>query len=153
MSTFVNKNVGLKPRLLTWEATVVSRGDRLYLRISPGTVNNILPANWQSELEVTGQGVKYVCLKVLSTSNSNRVVVTGAEFVIRTSAPPTDTPSLGSPPSETNILLGVFFEGLYKAIYTKPLFMYPSVFYTVPKSNPSAFAFPYDKYFVWEVVS
>ena len=153
MIIYEKRDVGLKPRPITWEGLVIQRGENVYVKLSPGTVNGLLPSNWQSELDVTGEEIKYISLKVFSRATGNNVTVTGAELVVNEEAPESEDPTEDAPPATFEILLGIYNQGVYRSIYNKPLFVYPSVFITEPKEDPEAFAYPFTKYFVWEVIS
>jgi hypothetical protein len=153
MIVYEKRDIGLKPRPITWEGIVINRGDNVFLKISPGTINNILPSNWDSELSVTGEEIKYICLRVFAQAAGQNVRITGSEFVVKNSAPTSETPTVNLPPPVFEVLIGLYNKGVYRSIFNKPLFAYPSVFMTAPKQNPENFSYPFDKYFVWEVIS
>lgn len=142
--------VSIRTHNLPWEPNISERNSQHYLKVNPGTVNYMLPSNWQSEFILKKGEVNYVKLKVLSTSGGTGWFVTGCEYQVNTDAPKAVEPKQDSPPATMEFVVGIYYNGEYKMIFNTPIFIYPIIFYTTPKSNPTTGEESFDKYYIWQ---
>lgn len=138
-----------KQKLLAWEPEIIQDGPTVYLKLNPGTVNGILPINWQTRHTVKPDDINYIKLKVTSsTGNINSVTIE----VSPSKDDSEQQASVNLPPSIFKILIGIYFKGNYYMIYDRPIAAAPIVLYTKTK-NADFGAEPYSKYYIWQVIS
>lgn len=138
-----------REKLLTWEPQVIQEGSNIFIKINPGTVNGILPVNWQTRHSVKQNDINYIKLKVTSSSGFINSVTVETSTVKDDSE---QQPSANLPPSIFKILIGIFYRGDYYMIYDRPIAVAPIVLYTTPK--PADFGSePYIKFYIWQVTS
>ena len=152
MSTFLHYPVKEKTLAVTWEPSISTRNENQYLKISPGTINNFLPTNWMSDFVLDKDLVNYVKLRFYSTSSGTGPVITGAEFKVDTALIVPSSPKKNAPPDTSDLLIGVYYKGDYRMIFKSPIFVYPIIFYTTPKTAPVPGGESFDKYFIWQHV-
>lgn len=99
----------------------------------PGTINGLIPSNFQALEGVARTGLIYVGLE-LTLSNAT---VQSAEFVMA-SAPFDAFPVVeGVPPTEATILTHVILDGVvYRAVAAGSLWLTPSVTFELEKPGP-----------------
>jgi hypothetical protein len=116
------------------------------LRVRPGTLNGILPTNWDIEEEVAGTGLFYA-KAVIATDGE---AVTGVTIEIDDSPPDAQQPvEFGI---ETNIeyLFGLFAEGqVYRVVGAGQISLLPRQYF-VRNAEPPAEAgeLPYDIFYI-----
>jgi hypothetical protein len=138
-----------KTRQTSWEPSVVSRNEKTYLKIAPGTINNLLPTNWQTEFSLSNESINYIKLRFTASAGGQGFNVTGCQLVVDTVPARVTAPKRDSPPVTGELLIGVYFRGEYDMIFDSPIFIYPIVFYTSARSNPRPGEESFDKYFIW----
>lgn len=100
------------------------------VRVQPGTLNGILPSNWDEEFECAGTGLHYA-KAVIATDGE---AITGVTIEIDTTAPTTQEPQEFAIETEVEYLFGLFAEGaVYRVIGAGHITMSPEVWLTVEK--------------------
>jgi hypothetical protein len=114
------------------------------LRVRPGTLNGILPSNWDIEEEIAGTGLFY----------AKAVIATDGEAVTGVTIEIDDTPPAIQEPVEfgiqTNIeyLFGLFAEGaVYRVIGGGQISLPPRGWLANNTSNPQPGVSPYSVYY------
>jgi hypothetical protein len=116
------------------------------LRVRPGTLNGILPSNWDIEEEVAGTGLFYA-KAVIATDGE---AVTGVTIEIDSSPPDAQEPVEFGIASSVEYLFGLFAEGqVYRVIGAGQIALAPQQ-WLVTSADPAASAgeSPYDIYYV-----
>jgi hypothetical protein len=116
------------------------------VRVQPGTLNGILPSNWDEEFECAGTGLHYA--KAVITTDGE--AITGVTIAIDTAEPTVQQPQKFGIESEIEYLFGLFFEGqVYRVIGADHISL-PIRTWLVTSANPAASPgeSPYDIYYV-----
>jgi hypothetical protein len=115
------------------------------VRVQPGTLNGILPSNWDIEEEIAGTGLFYA-KAVIATDGQN---ITGVSIAIDATAPTEQEPVEFGIESEVQYLFGLFSEGqVYRVIGSGNLTLQPKTWLVVsadPAASPGES--PYDIYY------
>jgi hypothetical protein len=83
------------------------------VRVQPGTLNGILPSNWDEEFECAGTGLHYA-KAVIATDGE---AITGVTIAIDTTEPTVQEPQEFGIAAEVEYLFGLFAEGaVYRVI-------------------------------------
>jgi hypothetical protein len=113
--------------------------------VQPGTLNGILPSNWDIEEEIAGTGLFYA-KAVIATDGQN---ITGVSIAIDATAPTEQEPVEFGIESEVQYLFGLFSEGqVYRVIGSGNLTLQPKTWLVVsadPAASPGES--PYDIYY------
>jgi hypothetical protein len=115
------------------------------VRVQPGTLNGILPSNWDIEEDVAGTGLFYA-KAVIATDGE---AVTGVTIEIDNSPPDAQQPVEFGIASSVEYLFGLFAEGqAYRVIGAGHIVLAPEQWFVTP-ANPAASAgeSPYDIYY------
>jgi hypothetical protein len=84
------------------------------VRVQPGTLNGILPTNWDEEFECAGTGLHYAKAVIATDGES----ITDVSIEIDTSAPAAQQPQEFGIAEEIKHLFGLFSEGVvYRVIW------------------------------------
>jgi hypothetical protein len=117
-----------------------------FVRVRPGTLNGILPSNWDKEFKCAGKGLHYA-KAVIATDGE---VVTGVTIAIDTTAPAAQEPQEFAIATKVEYLFGLFSEGsVYRPIGAGHITISPQVWITTsaePAASPGES--PYDIYYV-----
>jgi hypothetical protein len=105
------------------------------VRVQPGTLNGILPSNWDEEFECAGTGLHYA-KAVIATDGVN---ITGVTIEIDTEEPPLQSALLFSVDNPVTLLFGLFAEGqVYRVIGPGDIIATPELWLTKAKDSPPA---------------
>jgi hypothetical protein len=105
------------------------------VRVRPGTLNGILPTNWEIEEEVPGTGLHYA-KAVIATDGVN---ITGVTIEIDTEEPTLQSALLFSVDNPVTLLFGLFAEGqVYRVIGPGDIIATPELWLTKEKDSPPA---------------
>jgi hypothetical protein len=100
------------------------------LRVRPGTLNGILPSNWDEEFGCAGTGLHYA--KAVITTDGE--VITGVTIAIDTTEPVVQEPQEFSIQTKVEYLFGLFASGsVYRPIGAGHITLLPKVWLTVEK--------------------
>ena len=116
------------------------------IRVRPGTLNGILPANWDEEFTYPGTGLFYA-KAVIATDGE---AVTGVTIVINATAPTVQQPVEFGIASSVQYLFGLFSEGaVYRVIGAGHIALQTQT-WLVTSASPAASPgqSPYDIYYV-----
>jgi hypothetical protein len=115
------------------------------LRVRPGTLNGILPTNWDIEEEVAGTGLFYAKAVIATDGES----VTGVTIEIDTSPPAVQEPVEFGIASSIEYLFGLFAEGqVYRVIGAGHIALSPEQWLVISADPPAAPGeSPYDIYY------
>ncbi len=115
------------------------------VRIQPGTLNGILPSNWDEEFECAGTGLHYA--KAVITTDGE--AITGVTIAIDTTAPAAQEPQEFGIAAEVEYLFGLFAEGaVYRVIGPGSITLSPEQWIVVgadPAAEPGES--PYDIFY------
>jgi hypothetical protein len=115
------------------------------VRVQPGTLNGILPSNWDEEFECAGTGLHYA--KAVITTDGE--AITGVTIAIDTTEPTVQEPQEFGIAAEVEHLFGLFAEGsVYRVIGAGHITMSPEQWLVV-SADPAAAPgeSPYDIYY------
>jgi hypothetical protein len=115
------------------------------VRVQPGTLNGILPSNWDEEFECAGEGLHYA--KAVITTDGG--AITGVTIAIDTTEPAAQEPQEFGIAAEVEYLFGLFAEGaVYRVIGAGHITMSPEQWLVV-SADPAAAPgeSPYDIYY------
>ena len=105
------------------------------VRVQPGTLNGILPSNWDEEFTCAGTGLHYA-KAVIATDGVN---ITGLTIEIDTEEPPLQNALLFSVEDPVTLLFGLFAEGqVYRVIGPGDIIATPELWLTKAKDSPPA---------------
>jgi hypothetical protein len=116
------------------------------IRVRPGTLNGILPTNWDEEFEYPGTGLWYAKAVVATDGEA----VTGVTIVINGTAPTVQQPVEFGIEASIEYLFGLFFEGqVYRVIGAGQIVLQVRT-WLVTAADPAAAPgeSPYDIYYV-----
>jgi len=115
------------------------------IRVRPGTLNGILPSNWDIEEEVAGTGLFYAKAVIATDGDS----ITGVTIEIDTSPPAMQEPQLFGIQSPIEYLFGLFTEGqVYRVIGPGHIRLTMQAGPVVNPESPRSFGeLPYDIYY------
>jgi hypothetical protein len=115
------------------------------VRVQPGTLNGILPSNWDEEFECAGTGLHYA-KAVITTDAEN---ITAVAIAIDTTAPTEQEPVEFGISTEVEYLFGLFAEGqVYRVVGPGQITLSPTLWITAsasPAASPGES--PYDLYY------
>ncbi len=115
------------------------------IRVQPGTLNGILPSNWNDEFNAAATGLHYA-KAVIATDGE---AITGVTIVINTTPPRDQAPVEFGIESSIDYLFGLFAEGaVYRVIGGGHITLAPRVWLTTsadPPAEPGES--PYDIYY------
>jgi hypothetical protein len=122
----------------------------LNVKIQPGTVNGILPANFAIGVDISSVGTYYIILRC----NTSTGIVTNVNLIASTSPNSPLTTSLWSPPSQFEILIALIVNGTtYQVSSCKNYSAIAEESYKTEKLNPVVGLSPYDIYYAWKITS
>lgn len=105
------------------------------VRVQPGTLNGILPSNWDEEFECVGTGLHYA-KAVIATDGE---AVTGVTIAIDTTQPVVQEPVEFGIENPVEHLFGLFLEGtVYRVISAGHITISPKLWLTTQKPSPPA---------------
>jgi len=115
------------------------------IRVQPGTLNGILPSNWDEEFDAAATGLHYA-KAVISTDGE---AITGVTIEIDTTPPDEQEPQEFAIANPIEYLFGLFAEGaVYRVIGAGHIELIPQTWITVSKSPPAAPGeLPYVQYY------
>jgi hypothetical protein len=115
------------------------------VRVQPGTLNGILPSNWDEEFECGGTGLHYA--KAVITTDGE--AITGVTIAIDTTEPTVQEPQLFAIEESIEILFGLFAEGqVYRVIGPGDIRLRSVPWLVTSPDTPREFGeLPYDIYY------
>jgi hypothetical protein len=115
------------------------------VRVRPGTLNGILPSNWDIEQECAGTGLFYA-KAVIATDGE---AITGVTIVINGTAPTVQAPQEFGIANPVEYLFGLFLEGsVYRVIGAGHITISPKLWLTTERQSPPAPGeLPFEQYF------
>jgi hypothetical protein len=115
------------------------------ITVRPGTLNGILPSNWDIEEEVAGTGLFYAKAVIATDGDS----ITGVTIEIDTSPPAMQEPQLFGIQDPIEYLFGLFTEGqVYRVIGPGHIRLTMQAGPVVNPESPRSFGeLPYDIYY------
>ena len=129
----------------------LSAGTATYA-VQPGTINGLLPSNYNSTFTLTPGTTYYLVLNVTTSGGQ----VTGATLAFNTSAPAAIPVNAGQPPTSFSFLIGVLLVGAtsgtwYRTIGPGSLSAAGQLSYQANATSPSPGTLPYTNYYTWVV--
>ena len=115
------------------------------VRVRPGTLNGILPTNWDIEEEVSGTALIYAKAVVATDGEA----ITGVTIVINGTAPTVQQPVEFGVSNPVEYLFGLFLEGsVYRVIGSGHITISPKLWLTTEKQTlPAPGELPFLQYF------
>ena len=115
------------------------------VRVRPGTLNGILPTNWDIEEECAGTGLFYGKAVVATDGEA----ITGVTIVINGTAPTVQQPVEFGVSNPVEYLFGLFLEGsVYRVIGAGHITISPKLWLTTEKQTlPAPGELPFLQYF------
>jgi hypothetical protein len=103
------------------------------IRVQPGTLNGILPSNWDTTFDAANTGLHYA-KAVIATDGE---FVTGLSIEIDTIAPDVQEPQLFAVDSEVELIFGLFYEGqTFRTIGNGSIVLAPVPYLVTDKASP-----------------
>jgi hypothetical protein len=104
------------------------------IRVQPGTLNGILPSNWDTEFDAAATGLHYAKAVVATDGES----ITGVTIEINTTPPRDQAPVEFGIESSIDYLFGLFFEGsTFRVIGNGSISIRPRIWFVVSASPPA----------------
>jgi hypothetical protein len=115
------------------------------VRVRPGTLNGILPTNWDIEEECAGTGLFYAKAVVATDGEA----ITGVTIEIDNSPPEAQEPVEFGIANPVEYLFGLFLEGsVYRVIGAGHITISPKLWLTTERQSPPAPGeLPFEQYF------
>jgi hypothetical protein len=115
------------------------------VRVRPGTLNGILPTNWDIEEECAGTGLFYAKAVVATDGEA----ITGVTIEIDANPPTVQEPVEFGIANPVEYLFGLFLEGsVYRVIGAGHITISPKLWLTTEKQSPPAPGeLPFEQYF------
>jgi hypothetical protein len=111
----------------------------------PGTLNGILPTNWDEDFECAGTGLHYA-KAIIATDGE---AITGVTISIDTAEPTAQEPQKFGIETEIEYLFGLFSEGaVYRVIGAGHISLSADNWLTVSADNAAAGEIPYEIYYL-----
>jgi hypothetical protein len=105
------------------------------IRVRPGTLNSILPTNWDEEFEYPGTGLFYAKAVVATDGEA----ITGVTIEIDATAPAVQEPVEFGIQNPVQYLFGLFLQGaVYRVIGAGHITISPKLWLTTEKPAPPA---------------
>ena len=125
--------------------TSESNPNQYIVTVRPGTLNGILPSNWDEEFTCANTGIYYAKAVVATDGLS----VTGVTLEIDTNAPSAQDPQPFGVEASIDYLFGLFSEGqVYRVIGSGHINLVPEQWLTKDKSFPAdAGELPYEIFY------
>jgi hypothetical protein len=116
------------------------------VQVRPGTLNGILPINWNIEEIIESEDEDlYYAKAVIATDGQD---ITGATIEIDTNAPEIATSGLFSVPTSIDYLFGLYQSGqVYRVIGDGHIVVSPQVWLTVERGGALPGELPYELYY------
>jgi hypothetical protein len=103
------------------------------VRVQPGTLNGILPSNWDEEFECAGTGLHYA-KAVIATDGE---AITGVTIAIDTTEPEGQEPQVFAVDSPVEFTFGLFYEGqVFRVIAPGSITLAPVPYLVTDKATP-----------------
>jgi hypothetical protein len=103
------------------------------VRVQPGTLNGILPSNWDEEFECAGEGLHYA-KAIISTDGQ---AITGVEIEIDATEPVVQEPQLFAVGSPVELAFALFYEGqVWRLIAPGSITVAPVPYLVTDKATP-----------------
>jgi hypothetical protein len=133
-----------------FDVTFDTSGDPRDTFVRPGTINGVLPSNYDDVFSLAASGVYYLVLNV--TASDGEIASATLSF---DSSPPAGVPTLqGQPPTAFAYLLGVVVDLVwFRVIGPGSLAAAGTEVFRVSKSAPSPGTLPYDIYYTWTITA
>jgi hypothetical protein len=115
------------------------------IRVRPGTLNGVLPSNWDEEFNAAGTGLHYA-KAIIATDGQG---ITGVTIAIGTTEPAEQEPQLFAIEESVEILFGLFAEGqVYRVIGPGDIRLRSVPWLVASPDTPREFGeLPYDIYY------
>jgi hypothetical protein len=115
------------------------------VRVQPGTLNGILPTNWDEEFNAAATGLHYA--KAVITTDGE--AITDLTIAIDTSPPDPQEPIRFQIPLKVEFLFGLFTEGAAYRVIANGDIRLPTTIYRIASANPAAAPgeSPYDYFY------
>jgi hypothetical protein len=115
------------------------------IRVRPGTLNGILPSNWEIEETVAGEGLFYA--KAIITTDGE--AITGVTIAIDEEEPESQEPQLFAIAEHVEYLFGLIQDGVPQRVIGQGHITLPtSVWQVVQSGSPMPGESPYDIYYL-----
>ena len=116
------------------------------VRVRPGTLNGILPTNWDEEFQCNGTDLHYAKAVIATDGQS----ITGVTIEIDTTEPTVQVPQTFAVEASVEYLFGLFFDGeTYRVIGSSHIELLPAQWLVKNKATPAAAgALPYDIFYL-----
>ena len=116
--------------------------------VRPGTLNNVLASNWNAELTVPADSLRYIVLS--ASANNNAIVSTSMSA---DSSPPSgeQSPQKWALPTSFKVILGlVLGPQVWQVVYDN-LSYTSAKRITTDRANPAIGQLPYDNWYIWQL--
>jgi hypothetical protein len=134
----------------SWSPIISVNGTTAKARFRPGTLNNVLPSNWNDEFSfsVTSDTQRYVVLNFTGASAK----ITGCNLQITTTQPTANSVDENSLANSGKVLLGVISGAKHFMLIKNNLLAYGNLVYSKGKVVSNAGGEPFDRYYQWAIV-
>lgn len=133
-----------------WSPVISIAGTTAKARFRPGTLNNILPTNWNNEFSfsTTENTDQYIVLNFTGASAK----ITGCTIEITSTVPEANSVDENSLANSGKVLLGVLSGVKHFMLVKNNLLAYGNLVYSKGKIVSNAGGEPFDRYYQWAIV-
>ena len=125
-------------------------GANYSIRMSPGSVNNLMPSNMFSSF-IVGTGTSPVYVKAVVASDGTKV--TSSAFAVNTTPPVAQSPTASALPTSVEVLVAIVNSGIaYRTIGCGSVSLQGVEDYRLDKATAVAGSLAYTPYYAWKVV-
>lgn len=113
---------------------------------SPGTVNGLLPSNYNTPININVTGTYYAVISLTASGGQ----ITGAVLSLPTAAPAAIPVNMGQPPLSFDFLIGIIVDSVwYRTIGSGSLTAAGKEVFRTSKTSPAPGTLPYDIWYSW----
>jgi hypothetical protein len=128
-------------------SSVKNEDDEYVVTVRPGTINNVIPTNWDIEETIIEDELNYVVLQVEATANK----IISCTIALEQSPPTAEPdPIKWGLPEEFDVLLGFVRNSQVWQIINTNLSFNAAKRITTDREGPQIGELPYDNWYVWQ---
>ena len=127
----------------------IDQNDVEKFRVNIGTINGILPSNWNATFTTPTSSVEFLLLTLTTASGE----ITGATLSLNASAPSTENITIDTPPTSHEFVIAAIGNRTHSPVWTGNLFATTVEAYRASKTGTGVGDEPFSRYWRWQIIS